>query len=814
MGDPLVVFIPEKDREALKGGGVLPPGWFRDAGEMSAGEGGGRVWLWTQTPEDADPAAPEGPPHPGVLLGLPCATDSDRRLAERRVAKLFGAWVVHVVFLDGDPGTDPGKVGVAPLLKRAEWVVRLTESIRYWFAEEQVRNIHHVAVVVARGGPVCLSEDEFGKIQKAMGLEDGESGKTKQDTGEERTFTACFFADHRIETERGRDALHSACLWPVLTGRLLMRFLVTLETQPHPEDNDIFTAGVHLWKSAELTFEYPMQVLEARLENDLPRLYGALEGLGNGLGGGGGDAGGEGTVEPPAVFPGLAISLGTPAGGRAADMAGKAEDWHEVPVGEILEKKLDDANWDGARARARADFAEKERTGFGQAEDGTAEYAPQTAFREVDRTPAAIEGELRRVRDGEIPLGTGDVYGEWLGVVRAEEERQAAKKTLRGAAVELEKAQRHYVTPPYGVSAAAAVSAAAGYALFWAFWALGGNAAWPLAAGCAALVAAGAFVGWATITHVHRQAGREALAEFLALAEGVDNAMNSRHLAAVKTVKTAETNHRALLRGEAREALARLLERVKRIVSTELQTPPLDATLRQDGADGEDGGTEGEARTREAREQLETYLRETRWSEEAHGGAAGGDGGGAVGERVEALIQAAAADEGPESFTQFWQDLCRRTDTPREGNLPATVVIPEIRRWMEGLVGKLLDAQQMDFREETAEPGRGRASRLLPRAGAARVDAGDGFTWASAHVDQPEGSYNEKLFYFTKCPEDEHPPIPELTRVTVVPVPGMSGLPQAALYWMDIRLHGFKREKDGRLAFRRQYDGEKQEKAE
>lgn len=821
MNKTLVVFAGAEEREALKRCGVMPAGWFPCALDMESGRGE-RVWLWPFDPAEDGAERTGEPEHPGKLLGLACETEPQRRLAERRVAKLFGAWVVHLIFLENGSGLHENRTGVGAVWKRAAWVRRLGESIRYWFADEQAREIRHLAVVVARGGPTDATEDDINRLEAEI---DGSGA-----------FTALYYADYRIETEHAQDSLSTACLWPVMAGRLLLRFLVALDGD-NPELDGIFAAGVHLWKSGELLFEYPEQAFAEKLNADLPRLYQVLER------GGGGHRADETSSLPqmPSVFPNLPQRLrdfGCPRGGTErkspeekpeeehADVGPcgkerrKAEDdssatgrsWHGAQVEKQAEACLDDGRWEELRKKAREDFIARERVAHaeGGAFGGATDYAVENAFRAVAKDPHAIEGELEKTSAEGEDVGelAEKTYAVWLDVVAAEKSRREALATLEGAAKELVLAQRHYVTAPYGAAAAVAVSMACGYALFWLLWVLGGSGTWPLAAGCAALVAAGAFAAWKRMAMVHGRAGQEAYKRFAGLVEDADRKMDLRHGAAAGTVIAAETAHRHLLREAARTTLERLLRRVWRIVRTEVQSPPLDATWRA-GEDTPEGGVENAGETAEVcpeeelddRDQLETYLGLSRWTANAQELAGAGM---TEGRQVEDILQEVGSAEEKRSFTVFWRGLCDECDRLHQGNFPATVVIPKIREWISWLVGSLVDARQRDFRDAIARAG-GPHAGLLPAVGVAEVRRQDPYTWASAHVDEPNKRVKtEHLFIFHKTPPGQ--PLPQhpgrVGNATCVMVSGLSGLPQAGLYFVDILIHGFERDGHGKLVLR------------
>lgn len=802
MSDPLVVFIPEKYREELEHGGVLPPTWFRDAADLPpGGSGGERVWLWTEPPPSEDELRTTGaaPLHPARLLGLPCKTDAERELSERRVAKLFGAWVAHFVFLESGSGTQAGRTGIRAVRQCAEWTRRLKESIRYWFSDEQARNIRHLAVVIATGGAVDVSEDDIRALEKEL--------------GDEGAFQALYFADHRIETERENDSLHMSCLWPVVTGRLLLRFLVALGKKD-PEKEDLFASGAHLWKSGELLFEYPMEALSQKLKEDLPRLYGKLSGERDG----GGEESPKVPAQPwvplPPVFPDLTANLSECAKPEGGEFTGA--DWHAENVEDIAKKRQDDSRWDKARNAARAEFAEVERKEFaGGGTNGRVEdFDPVTEFTKVAENPRGIEAQCDRVTSPGPDVASGDVYAAWLVVVSAEVERRKKQKCLIEAAAELAKAQKRYVTPSYGVAAPVAVSLAGGYPAFWALMALGGDAAWFLAVVCAGLVAGGAFFAWWKMTRVHRQAGRTAFAEFAELAEAVDKAMDSRHQKETETVKQAEEVHRGLLRAGAQASLARLLLRVRQILRHELESPPLDATWRQEEAEDAGMGEESPEKQEKRREREEraTYLALSRWTEkvEEHGHSCRAEVMRLLEEVGREVKNPAVAVPESQSFAAFWHNLCSRveTDKLRKGNLPAQEIIPAIRRWIENLTGRLLDAQQRDFRNELAQTTGPHHDALLPQDGKRAVEKQDPFTWASASLtDEHVRMTSEHLYVFRKTTPDGREQLPgRVGTAGCVDVPEMSGLPQAALYFRDILLHGFKRENEGQLAFRSKYD--------
>ena len=161
MQTPLVVFIPEKERGALRSSGVLPPSWFETCGDTLWNGTGDRIYLWPNPPNYGTvPTGAGSPPPPAQMLGLETKGDEWMR-SENLVAKLFGSTVLHVLFLDNEVADKPGFADMAPLMELAHWVRTFGDSIRTWFADTQNRNIRHVAVVVAKKGAFHLTEEQL-----------------------------------------------------------------------------------------------------------------------------------------------------------------------------------------------------------------------------------------------------------------------------------------------------------------------------------------------------------------------------------------------------------------------------------------------------------------------------------------------------------------------------------------------------------------------------------------------------------------------------------------------------------------------------
>lgn len=819
MPKPLVVILPSADRDALRGAGVLPPAYFRDVGAAGWDDGGAGVRLWTEElARDLDYDESGAPPLPAQLLGL--ADGAHRTFAtDRLVAKFFGTVVLHVVFLDEK---EESWVGVGPVLKEARWARMFNRSVEYWFSGEQSRDIRHLVLVVARGGRelrsvvrVRLDKEQLRSLQAEFSM-----------GGVLRT---CYFIDGLLEPEFGQDALHAACLWPVLAGRLILRLLIALSSG---HDDDVLCPGVHLWRSFEYLFDYPVSEMANMVKSALGSAYQLLSretdsSLPSGI------SFPQIRNEEIQSFPDLTIALtqfkqnpfsdekdGPFPDGTAKnrkESAPEKDGWHRYDaISEAAERTDDDERrWGGRIGLAREEFAGAETELFRRGDPALAKFSPNTAFSAIGQDPRNVAVWFKAVQDAQ-PTDTIDgsaVFQAWKTVVLAEKNRKAEKEKIRKAAKELSLAQAHYVSPVYGAIVTGAVSVLCGFTLFHVLWALGGNGAMPVAMFFSALAAAGAFSAWGIVSGFHRKAGQRAVKQFVKLAPEVDRCMDERHSKEVDTVRLAETQHRALLRVGAWHALYRLLNRVWSILSVELQSPTLSAFYRtedsraeESGAvNGENGPDGADNEDNEVIQQRALFSEKTRYSEKLRKGClrSGRHKFSA------AVLSDAIKGSGPGSFLSLWKGLCKDFDGQQRGNLPAKVLIPKIRCWLGILCDRLAAAQKADLQDSRD------AGSALP-AGFRKLRDDSNLSLATAHVDSPEVSARPFRVFVYEAPREGLSDRPgrsaaDLARqvlagnirgnVPVTATPVLNGLPQVAFGFQDIRLFGWGRAEDGRLKF-------------
>ena len=793
MQTPLVVFIPKKEREALRSSGVLPPSWFETYGSALWNGRGNSVYLWPNDPDYGSEFQHAGnPPPPARLLGLETKGDEWMR-SENLVAKLFGATVVHVLFLDEEEVSKPGFVDVTPLIALVRWVKALGESIRTWFADTQNRNIRHVVVVVARKGHLCVTDEQLCELRREF-----------SDAGAVKT---CYLVSSRLEVGLGHDALHAAYLWPIIVGRLLLRMLIELSRRD--SSGGVFIPGVHLVRSFEYLIDCPAEEIGSIRDEAQREIYKVIH-----L-----ETSADGYAErqrstkivnhEQGVFPGLNERLSDFLPSQGQSKGGRA--WHLEDVQQIVALANDDSRWDKARKRARANFAECERKMFLEKERDRVMEAREI-FSSVAKDPGNIRIEERKLQD-ELPsdtCGADVIYEKWLDMVRAEQARKNAQKRLEDGGREMARAQNHYVTAPYGILAVVATSLFCGYALVRMLWAVCGNGGLTVAVVLSSFSAGGALLAWLLVSYLHRKAGSLAMDELKSAAEEVGEKMDARHVAAVGTVRTAETRHSVGLKRGRVAVLQRLLGRIGRIVDRELQSPTAEVFYRSEEGDGSSAGSEVWTKDDEGRQdEVAIFKARTRFAHSLPGGAGNADG--RLGSNVERVIGEAFRESGENSFRAFWKGLCAETDgMNQQGNFPAKVFIPRIREWFRNLGGKLVMAQKKDLIESAQKtmPDSDSVAALPEEFLKLRGDSG--FALASADVELAAVNESPREFFLPKDSNIIRQVNGKLKggggdAISVCETDVLNGLPQAAFFFQDIRVCGIGRGEDGRLMFTSKY---------
>ena len=789
MQSPLVVFIPERERGALRSSGVLPPSWYEMCGRALWNGAGDRVYLWPHALDYENVSAAGGvPPPPAQLLGLETKGDEGLR-SENLVAKLFGATVLHVLFLDDAVEGTPGLADTAPLLKLLRWVRLFGESVRAWFADTQNRNIRHVAVVVARTGAFHLSEEQLKAFSDDF-----------KDDGVVRT---CYLVNARLEVGLGHDALHATYLWPVIVGRLILRILIELSME-NPSGG-IFLPGVHLIRSFEYLIECPDAEAEGLKKETQDAVYQVIHETPEVA------VVEDGQSRRPqivnreiGVFPGLPESLSSYARQQPDK---KAVDWYREDIAELVARVNDDARWIEARDRARTDFAARERKQFLEKEPDRVMEAREI-FCRVAKDPGNITREERSLKD-KLPSDTYSkdvIYEKWQAMVQAEQARKKAQRDLETAGGEMVRAQNHYVTAPYGIMAVVATSIFCGFALVRLLWSIAGNGSLLVAIVLSALSMVGAVFAWLTVSWFHRRAGIMAMGELRGLAEKVDATMDLRHAAAVKVVRAAEARHNVGLRRGAIAVLQRLLARVGRIVGHELQSPTPGAFYQKPEEAGAVVSTPGQSADGEGRrEELAVFGARTRFSHELTCRVSDINGHNRS-PHVEKVIVEAFRERGEKSFRAFWERLCAETDgLNQQGNYPAQIFVPRIREWFRSFGGRLVMAQKLDLVASAESGPLGAQTAALPAA-FADLRSDSGYALASADVEDGAVKEAPRIVFVPKAAALSDQARTQLAgggggAIDVRETAVLDSLPQAAFFFQDIRVNGITRDADGRLLF-------------
>lgn len=794
MLKPLITIIPADKKDALCNGGVLPVSWFKDVGDSSSNwnTDDSCVHLWTNELKYDIKDSGGIPPHPAQLLGLDDSVSSEYKI----VAKFFNAWILHIVFLDkisdSGEGANPW-VGVDQILKVARWARDFNKSIKYWFADEQACNIKQGIVVIASDGLVKLTTEQIILLRKEF--------------SEESFLQTCYFLDFRLEPELDCQVFHSKYLWPILTGRLLLRLLIALSENLR---DDVLLPGVHLWRSFEFLFDYPIKEMSEMLSKKLNEMYQLLSKetdsslSKNSFVGNSSFKDGANQLNIFSEIPNsLTEFFNNGQESKEKDNSkqkSNEECFPSYPLERIVEEKTnnDEKYWGECLEKAREDFVDRE-VKLLRKESLTAKcYSSYTVFSSVASDPHNVSIWMRKIKD-EMPsnaLSKNDIYSQWIKVIEAEDARQKEKIRLRKAGEELSLAQAHYVTPGYCAVAAVAVSLFCGLTLFLFLNSIFDKALMSLC--FASLSVAGAFGAWGIFSNFHRRAGKKAVNQFRNVAKKVDDAMNDRHSAAVTVMRTAEEQHRTRITRDVWQALYRLLERNWSILTKELQSPTLSAFYRTEDEKA-DNVSKTDKQTEKCR-QCQDFLSMTRFVDPINGGFLPDEHKQSDKVLDEALNQVS----GENSFVSFWHQICDSVDEYHQGNIPAKEIIPKIRCWILDLCNKLSVAQKSDLLS-----ARNKDKPLPSQFEKIRTDVN--YFLATAHVDEPYVKQTqERVFVFqdesnSNAIDYANEIIESRLDITADAVPIMNGLPQVAFYFQDIRLYGFWREGDGRLLFQTEY---------
>lgn len=649
MRTSFVIFAPEKERERLRESGVLPSHFFGDVDRL--GEDGAPFCFW---PYQLDYAAGdelaksvrEHPVHIPEFFGMRPTADVDaRNLATDRVVKALRAVAVHIVFLDDDVNNGrEDYVSFRSFADLTAWSSNLNEVLRVAFAQNrQLAAPENVLVLVARSACIKVTQEEL----------DAFSGQV----GEGRTFRSCYFLDHHLALGDGRDFAPSRDVWDLMVARLLHAFYLTCDGRTDRTVSKCWTVpGIKVWRASECVFSVDDKTAESTrrwirswiFDNVCNRLTD-------------GDSPGDILGNIGTLDSARADLAREPLGFSAKDY------WLNVDPVRFRSVLVDPRRAAKASAAISASIS-REHVRL-RSMDG--EKASSDLFASVHCDAGHVQPSLKAVsveiaQRQEAMKGFGPEK-EWSLVAAAERRRQQMIDDM-SAGDEFTALKRHYIGWKLGF--AVLVVVVSGYGLFSYLLlsrVLGAGVFYSILAGLS--ISAGAVAMLTLILIAHNRAGQRVVRNLFEYCEQVEGCAAERDEHIWNSVRMGMQRH-MLFNQLARGArIKSLLRRLFTMLETELQG--------NDGIDVAGKPTVSvcenalRGRFRSASRHLVSYVPGRSVFEKR---------------KIEALVGEMWRERDfKHGFARLWKRFCD-FDVRNAGHFPATVMVPELRRFSSTIV--------------------------------------------------------------------------------------------------------------------------------
>ena len=476
MQKPFVIIAPEASREALRNSGVLPERFFRMFDVHSSGlrndEGDEPVlhfWPYSLEYRGDEDYTEDGVYKPDVprFFGLKDPTnDEEKRHNERLITGLLSSVMIHVVFLDSRRGQN-GYAAFKSFADIVRWGRSLRRALNVRFRnEDTLQSMENVLVIVARGEQVTLRSSDIQEFNDCVQRWRGDIFSSERDDDGEplrKMFQSCYFLDYNLCVRDSRELYHSAEVWDVVVGRLLLSFLLARNGRMRWWQ----LPGVKLWRSlgclVDVDAESNKKVVDEALARAVAKIqdYAAKSE----------DLDGLSLLhrDPERVEPIRGVPLEPVDVGRERWRQEPTGGWSDFDAGVCAEKSSETS--EGSRWKSAFEGMAKafrnwcvNRNRIGNADDAGA------VFNAVHRSPGnllkATEYVYSKLSGNAVDSDRKPEEG-WKAIVRAELSRRQAVERIRMDAPELEKAQKHYVGLGMSVVAVASVCSALGLASYY-----------------------------------------------------------------------------------------------------------------------------------------------------------------------------------------------------------------------------------------------------------------------------------------------------------------------------------------------------------
>ena len=220
---PIVVFMQEDKREALRKGGGLPDEWitaFDDNGFLTtSAEGRPAILFWPHKisyKTGPDAVNTDKPFDVAAYLGATAAEEGEeKRRHEREVYSAFCNTVaVHIVFLEPEKKGDVSKyLQLHSFGELAEWGRSFKMALDQRFPKRT--NAKHILVVVVSGEQIKTSREEILNFKSML-----------NDSG----FSRFYLLDHDLGRGKSGKNFHATDVWSIMLERLLLFFVLAEES--------------------------------------------------------------------------------------------------------------------------------------------------------------------------------------------------------------------------------------------------------------------------------------------------------------------------------------------------------------------------------------------------------------------------------------------------------------------------------------------------------------------------------------------------------------------------------------------------------
>ncbi len=649
---PIVILMPEKERESLCESGAIPTSLLGEENHV-------RFWPYgidySRGIEIAKSIA-ERPGDVPVFFGCPESSNS-AEINERTVeiVSILNSSMVHVVFLDD--ANESGKIEYGhfgSFRSIIDWSRSLVKVLRTRFVNEvNLHRMESVLVVVCRGQQIRISDEEIQEFSALIGENANNAG-----VDDLRPFVSCYFLNRELSIDRGSTDIFSSSVWDILVGRLVKAFVLSREQHRRGSNSERtlwMRPGIRIWKSEECFFGGAEESISRTSERVLERICEELR-----------DAvvagGDKKALSPPcpdyprdAVEPDVALDYkGEWSLFDAAKLA------CEVEVSERREenvKKAARSYFEWRQKNEKPDNSEIHRVFLGVKD------APRQLF----AYSKALD-ETLKVESGATVVS--DKFRERVDeMARTEERRKGLVADLGNMAKDLSLAQSHYVGLGKGLFVFAAVTAMCGVTLWQIVTLMGGSLATVLLLLAASAV--GALAAVVAVVATHHHFGYAAAEAFVATCEELDAVSAKRMNQAREILCTSVYNRLEARRRNLRLRTHDLLARIRDVLVRELQYRPAVATDTI-------ARHENSVRDFERRQRAEYRSRTSRSIVPSVTSIRTAD--------IEATLLDLWKGDGDLSFFGKWNRFCTRYDSRNVGHLPVSVFIPDARQFMAEFV--------------------------------------------------------------------------------------------------------------------------------